>query len=311
MKKNVKVALIQTSPELFDRKATLEKVRNKVDETSAFSPGLILFPEAFVPAYPDGFTFGAPVGSRSEEGRELWLRYWENSVEIPGPDMDVLSKIARSSRAYLAIGVIEKEPVGKGSLYCTLLYFGPDGKLLGKHRKIKPTAGERIIWAEGDGSTLTTLRTKIGVIGGLICWENYMPLARYAMYQKGVNIYLAPTADQRDSWQATMRHIACEGRCFVLGCNQYITKDMYPRDLPGIEDLDKQPDVLSRGGTVVVDPFGKAIAGPLFDEEGIVYAELNMDVLIKAKMDFDPIGHYNRPDIFKYKARKQPPTIDC
>ena len=311
MKQNVKVALIQTSPVLFDREGTLVKVRNKTEETSAFSPDLILFPEAFVPAYPDGLTFGAPVGSRSEEGRELWLRYWKNSIEIPGPDVEVLSEIARMSGTYLAIGVIEKENIGKGSLYCTLLYIGPDGKLLGKHRKIKPTAAERIIWAEGDGSTLTTLHTEIGVIGGLICWENYMPLARFAMYQKGVNIYLAPTADQRDTWQATMRHIACEGRCFVLGCNQYITKDMYPDDLPGIEDLDRQPHVLSRGGSVVVDPFGKAIAGPLFDEEGIIYAELDMDVLIKAKMDFDPIGHYNRPDIFKFKARKQPPTIDC
>ncbi len=308
MKRNTFVALVQTAPVLFDLEKSLIKVQQKVEEAGQKNPDLILFPEAFLPAYPAGMSFGAPVGSRSETGRELWLRYWKNSVEIPGPAVDKLSKIAKNARVYLAIGVIEKENVGKGSLYCTLLYFDPDGKLLGKHRKIKPTAAERVIWAEGDGSTLSTFKTPLGVIGGLICWENLMPLARMSMYEKGVNIYLAPTADSRDSWQATMRHIACEGRCFVLGCNQYLTKSMYPKDLPGIDDLDKAPETLSRGGSVVVDPFGNVIAGPLFDKEGILYAELDMDIMAKAKMDFDPIGHYQRPDIFKFKAKKQPKT---
>ncbi len=308
MKKDVRVALIQSAPVLFDLKKSLIKVQQKVGEAGEKKPDLILFPEAFLPAYPSGLSFGAPVGSRSESGRELWLRYWKNSVEIPGPAIDELSEIAKNANVYLAIGVIEKENIGKGSLYCTLLYFGPDGSLLGKHRKIKPTAAERIIWAEGDGSTLSTFKTPLGVIGGLICWENLMPLARMSMYKKGVSIYLAPTADSRDSWQATMKHIACEGRCFVLGCNQYLTKSMYPADLPGIEDLDKVSETLSRGGSVVVDPFGNAIAGPLFDEEGVLFAELDMDIMAKAKMDFDPIGHYQRPDIFKYKARKQPKT---
>lgn len=310
MKKNVCVALIQSAPVLFDLKQSLIKVQQKVEEAGENNPDLILFPEAFLPAYPAGMSFGAPVGSRSETGRELWLRYWKNSVEMPGQAVDKLSKIAKSAGVYLAIGVIEKENVGKGSLYCTLLYFGPDGKLLGKHRKIKPTAAERVIWAEGDGSTLSTFKTPLGVIGGLICWENLMPLARMSMYRKGVNIYLAPTADSRDTWQATMIHIACEGRCFVLGCNQYLTKSMYPKDLPGIEDLEKAPETLSRGGSVVVDPFGNVIAGPLFDKEGILFAELDMDIMAKAKMDFDPIGHYQRPDIFKYKAKKQPKTKD-
>jgi nitrilase len=206
---------------------------------------------------------------------------------------------------YLAVGVIEREHYN-GTLFCTTLYFGPDGTLLGKHRKLKPTAAERVIWGEGDGSTLTILDTEIGKIGGLICWENYMPLARMAMYNHGVEIYLAPTADARDTWQATMIHIACEGRCFVLGCNQFVTKDMYPSDLPGIEELSNQPHIMSRGGSVIISPMGKILAGPLYDCEGILYADLDRTEIIKGKMDFDVIGHYARPDVFQLTIADQP-----
>jgi nitrilase len=172
--------------------------------------------------------------------------------------------VARQTDTCLAVGVIERDAqFGGGALYCTLLYFGPDGELLGKHRKLKPTAAERLIWGEGDGSTLTTIDTEYGTIGGLICWENYMPLARMAMYSKGVDIYLAPTADARDSWQATLHHIACEGRCFVLGCNQFVTKPMYPSDLDGIKDLADQPEIMCRGGSAIISPLGDVLAGPL------------------------------------------------
>ena len=180
-----------------------------------------------------------------------------------------------------------------------MLYFGPDGRLLGKHRKLKPTAAERLVWGEGDGSTLTVIDTEYGRIGGLICWENYMPLARMALYAKGVEIYLAPTADSRETWQATLRHIACEGRCFVLGCNQYVTKSMYPSDLPGIEELAGQPEVMCRGGSVIVSPLGEVIAGPLYDAEGILHAELDLAEVARAKFDFDVVGHYARPDVFQ------------
>ena len=305
----IKAALVQSSPVLFDLGKTLDKTYYLLDQIKNENPQIILFPEAFIPAYPRGLSFGSPVGSRSEAGRDLWQLYWQNSIDLKSPEFEKLSSIVKNAKCYVAIGVIEKESVG-GSLYCTMLYFNPGGKLIGKHRKLKPTAAERIVWAEGDGTTLETFKTPIGIVGGLICWENYMPLARMSMYEKGVEIYLAPTTDHRDSWQATMRHIACEGRCFVLGCNQFITKDMYPSNLPGIEDLKGQQEIMSRGGSVVVDPFGKIIAGPLFDEEGIVYAELNMDLIERARMDFDPIGHYNRPDVFKFKARKQPPTLE-
>ena len=289
---------------VFDRDATIEKTARLAAEASEKGAELILFPEAFVPAYPRGLSFGIVVGSRTQEGRRTWQRYWENAVEVPSVSTERLGEIAKDAGALLAIGVIERDP--SGTLYCTLLYFGPDGTLLGKHRKLKPTAAERLIWGEGDGSTLTVLDTELGKIGGLICWENYMPLARMAMYSKGVGIYLAPTADARDAWQATMRHIACEGRTFVLGCNQFLTKSMYPSDLEGIEDLAGQPEILCRGGSAIISPLGEVIAGPLYDEEGILTAELDPSEITRGKLDFDVVGHYARPDVFKLTIDERP-----
>jgi nitrilase len=297
-----KAAVIQSAPVLFDRQASVEKACRLAQEAASQGARLVLLPESFIPAYPRGFSFGAVVGSRSKQGRALWQRYWENSVDVPGPDTEILGEAARQANIFLGIGVTERD---KGSLYCTLLYFGPNGRLLGKHRKIKPTASERLIWGEDDGSTLTALQTELGCIGGLICWENYMPLARMAMYQKGVQIYLAPTADSRDAWQATMRHIALEGRCYVLGCNQYVTREMYPSDLPGYEELANQPEVMSRGGSVIISPMGEELAGPLFDKEGILVADLDMNEIVRSKFDFDVVGHYSRPDIFNFKINER------
>jgi len=289
----IKVAVIQNSPVLFDLGKTLDKVEKLALEAAASNPDLILFPEAFIPAYPRGISFGTVVGDRTDEGRETWLRYWKNAVEIPGPATGRLGEIAKKAGAMLVIGVVERGLTG--TLYCTLLYLGKDGTVLGKHRKLKPTAAERIIWGEGDGSDLDVYDKGNARIGGLICWENYMPLARYRLYKQGVEIYLAPTADHRESWQATMRHIACEGRCFVLGCNQILKKSDYP-ELPG-EDLSGYGDIISRGGSVIVDPFGNVMEGPLWDQSGILTAELDPDLIGKAKMDFDVAGHYSRDDI--------------
>jgi nitrilase len=303
----VKVAVVQAAPVLFDREATLEKVGSLAAAAAAQGAGLILFPEAFVPAYPRGLGFGTVVGGRSDAGRRLWQRYWANAVEVPGPAAEALGEVARRSSAYLAVGVVERDQdYGGGTLYCTLLYFGPDGQLLAKHRKLKPTAAERLIWGEGDGSTLATVKAPFGIVGGLICWENLMPLARAAMYAKGVAIYLAPTADARDSWQATLRHIACEGRCFVLGCNQFVTRSMYPRDLEGLEDLADRPEIVCRGGSAIVGPLGEVLAGPLWDEEGILYAELDLGAVVRARFDFDPMGHYARPDVFRLIVDERP-----
>ncbi len=303
----VKVAVVQAAPVLFDREATVAKACELIAEAAAKGAQLVLFPEAFIPAYPRGLSFGTVVGSRSPQGRLTWQRYWENSVEVPSAATAMLETAVSQANIHLAMGIIERDSqFSSGTLYCTTLYFAPDGKILGKHRKLKPTAAERLIWGEGDGSTLTVLDTKLGKIGGLICWENYMPLARMAMYGKGVELYLAPTADSRDTWQATIRHIACEGRCFVLGCNQFVTKEMYPADLIGIEELVHQPEVMCRGGSVIVSPLGEVLAGPLYDQEGILYADLNMAEIGQSKLDFDVVGHYARPDVFQLNVNEQP-----
>ncbi len=303
----VKVAIIQAAPVLFDREATVEKTCQLTAEAAAQKAQLVLFPEAFIPAYPRGLSFGTVVGSRSPAGRLTWQRYWANAVDVPGPATEALGRAAQQAGVYLAVGVIERDTqFSRGTLYCTLLYFGPDGRLMGKHRKLKPTAAERLIWGEGDGSTLTVIETELGKIGGLICWENYMPLARMALYNKGVELYLAPTADSRDTWQATLRHIACEGRCFVLGCNQFVTKAMYPADLVGLEELAQQPEVMCRGGSIIVSPLGEILAGPLYDQEGILYANLDLAEVVRSKFDFDVVGHYARPDVFQLFINEQP-----
>jgi nitrilase len=285
----------------------VEKACGLIEEAADQGAQLILFPEAFIPAYPRGLAFGTVVGSRSPVGRKVWQRYWENTVEVPGPTTLRLGEAAKKANVYLAIGVIERDAArSSGTVYCTLLYFGPDGRLLGNHQKLKPTGGERLIWGEGDGSTLTVIQTEIGKIGGLICWENYMPLARMAMYNKGVELYLAPTADARDTWQATLRHIACEGRCFVLGCNQYMTKEMYPDDLKELKELDEQPEIMCRGGSSIISPLGKVLAGPLYEQEGILFADLDLGAISRGKFDFDVVGHYARPDVFLLTVNEKP-----
>ena len=307
-----RVAVVQAAPILFDRQSTLDKVRVLTAEAAARDAQLVLFPEAFIPAYPRGLSFGCVVGARRPEGRRTWQVLWENAVEVPGPAVDALAATAARHALHLAIGIVERDSsYSRGTLYCTLLLFGPDGALLSKHRKLKPTGSERLIWGEGDGSDLTVVSTPVGRIGGLICWENYMPLARTALYAQGVELYLAPTADARETWQASLRHIACEGRCFVLGCNQFVTKSMVPQDLPGVEELADQPDVLCRGGSAIISPLGDVIAGPLYDEEGMLVADLDLDEIVRAKFDFDAVGHYARPDVLQllHRATPRPPVI--
>jgi len=303
---SVKVAVVQAAPVLFEREPTVVKACELISEAATKGAELVLFPEAYIPAYPRGLSFGMVIGSRKPEGRQLWQTYWDNAVEIPSPATEALSSAVREAGVYLAIGIIEREPqfLG-GTLYCTLLYFGPDGEIIGKHRKLKPTGAERLIWGEGDGSTLTVLSTPLGKIGGLICWENYMPLARMSMYSKGVALYLAPTADSRETWQATLRHIACEGRCFVLGCNQFVTKDMYPSTMKEHPDLTEQPEIMCRGGSAIISPLGDVIAGPLYDKEDILYADLDLGEIVRAKVDFDVVGHYSRPDVFQLIVNEQ------
>jgi len=297
MNKKTKVAVVQASPILFDLEATLAKTERLTRKAAKKGAQLVLFPEAFISAYPRGLGFGTVVGSREASGREDWLLYYQHAMEVPGPAADYLGEIARKNKIWLVIGVTERSLAG-GTLYCTLLYFNPQGDLVQKHRKLKPTAAERIIWGEGDGSDLQVVPTPFGKIGGLICWENYMPLARMTMYQQGVEIYLAPTADERDTWIASMQHIACEGRCYVLSCNQMVRKKDYPKRFQ--KELKNKKKMMSRGGSMIVSPLGEILAGPLFDEEGILYADIDLLQVQKSKLDFDAVGHYNRQDVFNF-----------
>jgi len=299
--KHAKVAVVQAQPFLFETDKTIEKMWDLLAGIKIESPDLVLFPEAFLPGYPRGLTFGAVVGSRSKEGKELYARYYQNAVTVGDDRFKELQSMAAEINADLTVGIVEKEDKS-GTLYCTICYFASDGSFLGKHRKLKPTGSERLIWGEGDGSTMPVIDNGFGIYGGLICWENYMPLARMAMYQQGVQIYLAPTADCRDIWQNTLQQIAAEGRCFVLGCNQLITRDAYPDDiLPMIQD----PSTIScSGGSVIVRPGGQVLAGPVLNEEKILYAELDMEEVTRGKYEFDVVGHYNRPDVFSFSVNK-------
>ena len=298
-----KVCLIQDSPVFFDKTKTLEKVEALTKKYAKENCKLIVFPESFVPGYPRGFNFGATVGSRTPEGRALYNEYHQHSFDTQSDDLKKMEQLAQSQNVYLVLGVTEKDGTS-GSLYCSMLYISPTDGLLGVHRKIKPTGTERIVWAEAAGEYLTTYQTKIGKLGGLICWENYMPLARMSMYSKGVEIYIAPTADARKEWTATMVHIALEGRCFVLGCNQYFTKSMVPEKHQKL--VVNEPKVMSAGGSIIVSPLGKIIAGPLFNSSGALIAELDLDEIKESKLDFDVIGHYARNDIFQLNVLNQP-----
>jgi nitrilase len=289
----VKIAVVQEAPVFFDKTKTLEKVAWLCRTYAAQGCQLILFPESFVPGYPRGLDFGTKVGSRSEAGRELYLEYYKNSLNQD--DIPALEALCAELGIYLVLGATEQHPKNS-SLYCSMFYFGPEKGLLGIHRKIKPTAHERVIWAEAGAESLVAFDTEIGVLGGLICWENYMPQARMALYGKGVQLYLAPTADSRPQWTASMQHIALEGRCFVLACNQYITQDMHPEAIR--KQLQGTREAFCEGGSLIVSPLGEVMAGPLFGKAGVLMATLDLDDLIKARMDFDVIGHYARPDIF-------------
>ena len=311
---SVKVAVVQPRGFPFDPAGAVDCIRERTGEAAAQGARLVLFPEAFVGGYPWGLRFGTAVGGRTPEGKGIFRRYWESAITLPGPEADALGKVARDAGIHLAVGVIERLPGLGSTLYCTLAYWGPDGTLLGIHRKLKPTAAERLVWGEGDGSTLPVLPTPFGRVGGLICWENYMPLARMALYGKGVEVYLAPTADARDRWQATLRHIAVEGRCFVLGCNQYVTREHYPAGLlqdPEVgeavrRELAAWPEDLCPGGSVIVAPDGEVLAGPLLGEEGMLVAELDLSLLAEQRLEFDAVGHYARPDVFRLEVDEAP-----
>lgn len=299
---NVRAAVVQAGAAPFDSEACVDKAVRLIAEASGLGAKVILFPEAFIPGYPKGANYGLVVGARDPAGREEFRLYLEAAIEVPGPQTQRLGEAAAAHGAYVVMGVIERD---NGTCYCTVLFFGPDGSLLGKHRKLMPTMMERVIWGFGDGSTLTVVDSPYGRIGSVICWENYMPMLRMTMYSKNVALYCAPTADDRDTWIASMQHIALEGRCFVLTACQFIRKNDFPETVR-VSLGDSPESVLMRGGSAIVSPLGQVLAGPHFGSETILTADLDLKDIGRGKFDLDVTGHYSRPDVFQLSVNEAP-----
>ncbi|CUI38194.1 carbon-nitrogen hydrolase family protein [Achromobacter xylosoxidans] len=286
------VAALQIGASPEGKEATLERILAFEAEITASGAALVVMPEALLGGYPKGEIFGTRLGYRLPEGRQAYARYYQNAIDVPGPETDALAALSQRTGASLVIGVIER---AGSTLYCTALYFDPAAGLAARHRKLMPTGTERLIWGQGDGSTLPVVETAAGRVGGAICWENHMPLLRTAMYAKGVQIWCAPTVDERDIWQCSMRHIAHEGRCFVISaCQVQPSPAELGLDVPG---WDPQRPLIN-GGSLIVGPLGEVLAGPLHGQTGLLTATIDIEDLVRARYDFDVVGHYARPDVF-------------
>ena len=296
-----RVAVVQAAAPAFDIQAAIDRIAHFAAQAAEQGAAMVVFPEAFVTGYPKGADFGARVGFRRPEGRAWFQRYHEAALDLRGPQADRLGKIAAHHKMLLVVGVIERDG---HTLYCTVLFVGPDGRLLGKHRKLMPTGSERLIWGQGDGSTIDPVPTPIGRVGAAICWENYMPLFRTSLYAAGVELYCAPTVDDRDSWIPTMQHIATEGRCYVLSACQFARRADFPTDFA--TSFGDDPDtVLIRGGSCIIDPYGQLMTAVVYNEERIVVADVDLDEIPRAKYDLDVTGHYARPDVFSLSVDRR------
>ena len=303
----VTAAVAQCASVMFDADATVARAQELMRQAQAKGAQVLVFPEAFLGGYPKGADFHIYIGGRTPAGRQEFKKYHDAAVTLDGPELAQLAQTASDCGLTVCIGIIERDG---GTLYCTAVYLGTnaDGQpaVLGHHRKLMPTALERLVWGYGDGSTLKAIDTPYGKLGAVICWENYMPAMRMSMYQQRVALYCAPTADDRDSWIATMQHIAMEGRCFVLSSCQHLRRKDFPMDamhnrLPEADDT-----LLMRGGSCIVGPLGQVLAGPVYGEDALLTAEIDMDDIPRAQMDFDPVGHYARPDVFQLAVNTAP-----
>jgi nitrilase len=298
----VKVACVQAEPVILDREATVDKLVVLTARAAGEGASLLVFPEAFIPVYPSSSWAKALAGWGDERAKDAFARLAKESVAVPGEAADRIGEAAREHGVWIVTGVPVVDPERPGTLYNTLLYHGPDGRLALRHRKLVPTNHERMVWGQGDGSGLRALPTELGRIGGLICWENYMPLARFALYESGVEIYIASTADDSEAWQSTLVHIARESRAFVVAPSHFQRASSYPDDFPLRDELEGL-DIIGRGGSAILAPDGSYLAGPLYDEEGVLYAELDPAVLLAERQRFDPAGHYHRPDVLRLKVK--------
>ncbi len=296
--KTLSVLQIGSSPD--GTESTLQKILSYEEQIRDAHSDIVVMPEAILGGYPKGESFGTQLGFRLESGRETFHRYYDAAVDLAGPEIIQLSELSKRTNASIVAGIIERSG---STLYCTAIFLDPDHGLIGKHRKLMPTGSERLIWGQGDGSTLPVINTKAGKTGAVICWENYMPLLRTAMYSKGIEIWCAPTVDARPVWQSTMQHIALEGRCFVLSACQYQPS---PHEL-GL-DVDNWPsdEALINGGSVIFGPLGEKLVGPLLGEEGLISATVDLTDITKSRYDLDTVGHYARPDIFELRVNETP-----
>ena len=295
MREPVTVACAQVEPALFNRDATIDRIAEVAAEAGSKGAQLVLFPEAFIPVYPSNRWVRFLAGG--QDSKSAWAKLARSSLEIPSPESDRIGEIAREHGLWLAVGANELD---RGSIYNALLLYGPDGALALHHRKLVPTNHERLVWGQGTGAGLEAVETGLGRVGGLICWENFMPLARFALYESGVEIYLAPTAEDSEQWHDSMKHIARESRAFVLSCCVLQRASSFPEDVK----LAEGDELIGRGGSAILAPDGTYLAGPLWDEEGILYAELDPQRMYEERQRFDPAGHYHRPDVFRLKVRR-------
>lgn len=297
-----RVGVVQAGSVMFDTARTLDRMQGHCEALQREGVELAVFPEALLGGYPKGMDFGARIGSRSAAGREDFRRYWEAAIEVPGPELRRVQQFAAAMQCILVVGAVERV---HGTLYCSALIVGADGTLLGTHRKLMPTASERLVWGMGDGSHLPVVDTPLGRVGAIICWENYMPALRLAMHARGIRLWCAPTVDDRDMWAVSMRHIAYEGRCFVLSACQFLTRGDCPPDYDGLPGV----STLIRGGSMIAGPFGDVLAGPLYDRDGILVADIDPADAIRGKYDLDVGGHYARPDVFTLTVDERPKPV--
>lgn len=300
LKDTCKLAVVQAAPVMFDKTACIEKALKLINECTANGAELIVFPELFIPGYPYGMTFGFRVGSRNADGRKDWKVYYDNSILADGPEMQQLIEKAKEQGIYLSIGYSERDAV-TGTLYNSNMMIAPDGTAM-NHRKLKPTGSERVVWGDADRDYFPVMETPWGPMGNLICWESYMPLARVALYQKGISLYISPNTNDNPEWQDTIRHIAIEGHCYFINCDMFFTRADYPKTASAGEEIAKLPEIACRGGSCVVDPFGHVVSDTIWDHEGIIYAELDMQKVPASKMEHDVCGHYARPDVLKLQV---------
>lgn len=300
LKDTCKLAVVQAAPVMFDKTACIGKALKLINECTANGAELIVFPELFIPGYPYGMTFGFRVGSRNADGRKDWKVYYDNSILANGPEMQQLIEKAKEQGIYLSIGYSERDAV-TGTLYNSNMMIAPDGTAM-NHRKLKPTGSERVVWGDADRDYFPVMETPWGPMGNLICWESYMPLARVALYQKGISLYISPNTNDNPEWQDTIRHIAIEGHCYFINCDMFFTRADYPKTTSAGEEIAKLPEIACRGGSCVVDPFGHVVSDTIWDQEGIIYAELDMQKVPASKMEHDVCGHYARPDVLKLQV---------